>query len=400
MKLPTQLTIRDHLGKEWSFDTLEAFETFLKGQASFWSQRQDIANQSPMASSFIQKYSGFQTIINQIESWKPQFDTWDAAAFNSNFTSIINSYITTSWLWGGYPFIEKWLELIDTSSNTADAFFEALVQKTTSRFANGIYFFQGYVIAYEFINQENTEINKRRNSEKKSLSKLSDQLTTKHDELIGNVDKFETGLTEWKDTTESDFSEWYTKQKTFFDETILAQSKSFHEQLASWTDKQTNLENLYQEKLRFEGAAKYWATKASSLNGQGRKWANCLVLSVLLGGCLFSLFFLTWLEGKQPIVSFKSLEGALLFITILSSYAFLVKSMAKLTFSAFHLQRDAEEREQLTHLYLNLREGANDDVESRRIILQSLFSRSESGLLSNETGPTMPIQDLIQIIKK
>ena len=74
--------------------------------------------------------------------------------------------------------------------------------------------------------------------------------------------------------------------------------------------------------------------------------------------------------------------------------------MAKLTFSAFHLQRDAEEREQLTHLYLNLREGANDDVESRRIILQSLFSRSESGLLSNETGPTMPIQDLIQIIKK
>ena len=400
MKLPTQLTIRDHLEKEWSFDTLEAFETFLKGQASFWSQRQDIANQSPMASSFIQKYSGFQTIINQIESLKPQFDTWDAVAFNSNFTNIINSYIATSWLWSGHPLIEKWLELIDTSSNTADAFFEALVQKTTSRFANGIDFFKGYVIAYEYVNQENTEINRRRNSEKKSLTKLSDQLTQKHDELIGEVSKFETDFTAWKVKTESDFSAWQSTQKLLTDDTILANSKNFHEQLASWTDEKLKLENLYQEKLRFDGAAQYWATKGDLLKNEGRRWGLALLASLVMGIILFTFIFVKFLSGKSTMLNLQNIEGVLIFAIIVSSYAFIVRALSKLTFSSFHLMRDAEEREQLTHLYLNIREGTNDDVESRRIILQSLFSRSESGLLSNESGPTMPIQEIIQVIKK
>lgn len=167
-----------------------------------------------------------------------------------------------------------------------------------------------------------------------------------------------------------------------------------------WLVNLSGLENKYRENLRFQGAAKYWASKATELNTQGTKWARALVLSVLLGGCLFGLFFITWLEGKQPILSFKSLEGILLFATILSSYAFLVKSMSKLTFSAFHLQRDAEEREQLTHLYLNLRDGETEDVESRKIILQALFSRSDSGLLMGDHSPTMPsVQDVVKVIK-
>ncbi|WP_458294000.1 DUF6161 domain-containing protein [Geobacter anodireducens] len=36
------------------------------------------------------------------------------------------------------------------------------------------------------------------------------------------------------------------------------------------------------------------------------------------------------------------------------------------------------------------------DTESRKIILQSLFSRSDSGLLTGDHGPTMPgISDVV-----
>jgi hypothetical protein len=52
--------------------------------------------------------------------------------------------------------------------------------------------------------------------------------------------------------------------------------------------------------------------------------------------------------------------------------------------------RDAEEREQLTYLYLSLSIEAVIDEGSREIVLQALFSRSETGLLINEHGPTMP----------
>jgi Family of unknown function (DUF6161) len=401
MKLPAPITITDFTQKSWTFDSLEAFEEFIKAQGEFWSQSLGTANQSPTANQYIQRANNFYTIVNTILGWKPALEAWDSNAFTSNFTNLINSNIGASWLWSGHPFIEKWLELNQISVSTADAFFEAMVQKTTTRFANGMDFFHGYLIAYEYVNQDKTDINKRRSSEIKSLSKLRDQLTTKNNELIGNVSEFESEMAKWKIKTKTDFSDWFGKQVTFLDEAVLSHSKNFHEQLSNWTQEKTNLENKYQEKLRLEPSAQYWTTSASKLNTQGRNWARALVLSILLGFITFAIFFICWLKGDKTALSLQSLEGAILFATILSCYAFLLKSISKAMFSSFHLQRVSEESALLTNLYLSLNEGKDDDPDSRKIVLQALFSRSETGLLSGEHGPTMPsATEFINIIGK
>lgn len=62
--------------------------------------------------------------------------------------------------------------------------------------------------------------------------------------------------------------------------------------------------------------------------------------------------------------------------------------------------RDAEEREQLTYLYLSLTHESEIDKESRDIVLQALFSRSETGLLSQEQGPKMPMAEMMSIVTK
>ena len=59
--------------------------------------------------------------------------------------------------------------------------------------------------------------------------------------------------------------------------------------------------------------------------------------------------------------------------------------------------RDAEEREQLTYLYLALIQDVNIDQSSRDIVLQALFSRSETGLLQKDSSPSMP--GLAEMIK-
>lgn len=69
---------------------------------------------------------------------------------------------------------------------------------------------------------------------------------------------------------------------------------------------------------------------------------------------------------------------------------FLLRTLSRLTFSSFHLQRDAEEREQLSHLYLSLINEEAVDERSREIVLQALFSRAESGLLMGDSTPSMP----------
>lgn len=401
MKLPSPITITDILQKEWSSDSIEAIEEFFKNQADFWSSHASLSGTSPIASHYIQKHTEFRNISNQIEAWKPQLESWDSSALTSNFSSIMSPFLRNPWLWSGHPIVKKWLELNQISNNTADAFFEATVQKSTTRLNAGIDFFQGYLVAYEYMNQGKTNINKRRNSEDKSLAELRKLLATKNDELIENVTEFENEIIEWKVKTETDFSDWFGKQVTFLDEAILSHSKNFHEQLSNWTNDKTNLENKYQEKLRLEPSAQYWTTNASNLNTQGRNWARALVLSILLGFITFAIFFIFWLEGNKTTLSLQSLEGAILFATIISCYAFLLKSISKAMFSSFHLQRVSEESALLTNLYLSLKEGKDDDPESRKIILQALFSRSETGLLSGEHGPTMPsATEFINIIGK
>ncbi len=59
--------------------------------------------------------------------------------------------------------------------------------------------------------------------------------------------------------------------------------------------------------------------------------------------------------------------------------------------------RDAEEREQLTYLYLSLNQNSQLDSSSRDIVLQALFSRTDTGLLAGDSSPSMPgLNELIK----
>ena len=73
-----------------------------------------------------------------------------------------------------------------------------------------------------------------------------------------------------------------------------------------------------------------------------------------------------------------------------AAFAFLARTLSRLTFSSFHLMRDAQERTQLTYVYLSLINEDKIDKSSRDIVLQALFSHTETGLLSGDSAPTMP----------
>lgn len=69
-------------------------------------------------------------------------------------------------------------------------------------------------------------------------------------------------------------------------------------------------------------------------------------------------------------------------------------------FSNYHLARDAEEREKLTYLYISLRNDSNVSEEEKKIVFQALFSRSDTGLLKEDSSPTMPsVASIIEKIK-
>ncbi len=77
----------------------------------------------------------------------------------------------------------------------------------------------------------------------------------------------------------------------------------------------------------------------------------------------------------------------------------LLRLFVKLAISAFHLSRDANERLQLTHQYLALLKANVLDEKHRVIILQSLFSRADTGLLKGDSSPTFPPSLITEIIR-
>ena len=164
----------------------------------------------------------------------------------------------------------------------------------------------------------------------------------------------------------------------------------FTKELDEWRNKVTNLENTYEEALRLRKPAEYWNEAAKKYGRQGAVFTILLIVFGTTSLLFLADFFTTWLEGKEETISLGTLQGAIIFGSLLAVFAFLIKVFSRLAFSSFHLMRDAEEREQLTYLYLSLSEETSVEEDARLIILQALFSRTETGLLNQEHGPTMP----------
>ena len=249
--------------------------------------------------------------------------------------------------------------------------------------------FLGLMVAYEFLNQD-SDILKRRKAERISISHIRNWFEETTSELIGEVENFKNDFNSWGEETRQDWTD-LTEKST--GEHTRQQSKH-GEEFASYMDdrnaKIQELENTYQEKLRMEKPAEYWKKAAKKFRAEGVFCALLLIISLGLGADYLSNFFTDWLKGQELKVQLNTIQGIVIFGTFLAVYAILIRVLSRLAFSAFHLMRDAEEREQLTYLYLSLINEKKIDEKSRDIILQALFSRSETGLLTGESGPTMP----------
>jgi hypothetical protein len=109
--------------------------------------------------------------------------------------------------------------------------------------------------------------------------------------------------------------------------------------MSYWKKEIKSLEDIYQEKLRLDGPAKYWYKRASAFKIQGVTWAIILFAVLFTGFMEFSSFFKLWLKGQELDIELSTMQGAAIFITIVSAFAFLVTILAKMTLSSFHLQR-------------------------------------------------------------
>ena len=163
-----------------------------------------------------------------------------------------------------------------------------------------------------------------------------------------------------------------------------------------------SMENLYREKLRLEAPAEYWANLKKSYSIKGYVWFG---ISGLFAVAIITLLLIVLIKD---IIVFspdthwiENLKNSAIITIIASIGIYILRLTTKMALSSHHLANDARERENLSYFYLSLIEkGAVTDKE-RALVLNALFSRSDTGLLKGESSPSMPsnISDMMEILK-
>ncbi|HHF3010143.1 TPA: DUF6161 domain-containing protein [Vibrio diabolicus] len=195
----------------------------------------------------------------------------------------------------------------------------------------------------------------------------------------------------WGTLTEEKNSEWESDKATF--------TREHSEMLENSTKKLSELEATYQEHLKLEKPAEYWSKSAKKYDDSSSLWFGVLVVLILTGVAGFAHFYSLYLSGQDTGVTLDTVKGIVLFISGITIYGFLIRVVSRMLMSATHLKRDSEERAQLTYFYLALIKDGAIDEKSREIVIQSLFSRTETGLITGDSSPTMPAMDVLKNVK-
>lgn len=186
-------------------------------------------------------------------------------------------------------------------------------------------------------------------------------------------------FTEWNKDFKAKENRWETK----IDNLISEKNTVFNE-----------LENTYQEKLKLEAPVKLW----EGIMKRNFRKAVCFGVAtiLLMLATFYSVYHMygVWAKMTETLESHPWLafsKGAVLTGTVIGLFVYAIKTTSKLLMSSLHLYSDAEERKALTYAYLSMvQDGKLDSESDRQIILQSLFSRTDTGLHSESSGPIIP----------
>lgn len=331
-------TITDNTGKEFKFNNTQDAIYFLNTEINFWEE-----TESEWRKANDSEPPRFFTAANYLKQMKSSAEEGNVT---SNKASQIN--LPHYWIYSQHEFVPTYIDIAQKLTPEAlKGFYMASANQNTETIPPQLIL--GMILGYEQLN---------------SLSSISERITKSKSEFSSMMEESEN-----------------TRKK--------------------YEQRFKDLEKKHTEFLTLKEPGKFWEDQAKTYQMQGWLWSLILGLAVTLGLIAASNFYIAWLSGSDLKIGLNTLHGVVILGVIVTFFGFACRILSKLALSSFHLMRDSQERKLLTYLYLSLNKENQLDQSSREIILQSLFSRSDSGLLSGDSSPTMPggLNEIIKNLK-
>lgn len=379
---------------EATYDLL-GLHKFVEEQNEGWSA---ISNKN----HFIESINFFSRLLSSIENGvtNPLANPLET---NKNINRILSNIKNTILLYNS----PKTIFLSNLNNKYPELFtgaFDALIESVQPANISNKNYLKGLILSLNF-EMEDFDVLSSKESEEMSFSNIRNKfqhdinedsqrftelLKNSEKDSIDEIENLKKIQNEWKGTFSKVYDEWTEKVENEMTKSQMTAKKLLKKSLQS----KIELEQTYREQMKFQVPAEYWKQRAAELNNEGHKFMKWLITLVILGASM--LFLLLWLTpedmlesifSKEPV---RAIRWSIIFVTFISFLFFGIQAVKKAMFSSFHLARDAEEREKLTVFYLSLIKDSTITQEDRSLVLQSLFSRADTGMLKDDGNPTMP----------
>lgn len=358
---------------------------FIEEELKFWDDK-DIHNKS-LVGAF---YSKLINAKNNFNSAKRFYESNQAAnaqpQMNNLYSDLSQEYLYSK---------TKLAQFLKQYKVNDYHFFEGLDFALCANPANQLYNYVGTHIGFAIGLEYLKVLQTARAMTKEELDKFSDNVKIASDSYA-NLNKQYTAafheqekrIEEIKQQNDDAIKNLETKSAAYFSE----------------RDKRcADLENLYENKLRIEKPADYWKQMSEMYARKGKVWliTGCLLAALIIAMLICIIIFVPNIFDADSHW-FDILKNSAIVTVIAGVAIYVLRIFVKMALSSFHLGRDAKEREQLSYYYLSLIEGKAITDRERALIINSLFSRSDTGLLKGEAAPTMAtnISDIIETVTK
>ena len=191
-------------------------------------------------------------------------------------------------------------------------------------------------------------------------------------------------------------------QKQFDENTI--ELKEFQSSMDTWKEQKqaqlNDLEETYKNKLSLEAPEKHWHICSKEYREKAKSWTWVLIVAVLVLICsLAGLVMVIHDYSLDTIQEIPFVSKSFILISIISFFVYIIRVLIKIVMSNHHLATEYEQKAALTRFYQALTKAGTDITkEERIIIIHSLFSKTETGLV--KTDSSNDVEAILSVLSK
>ncbi|MEE0686778.1 MAG: DUF6161 domain-containing protein [Lachnospiraceae bacterium] len=207
------------------------------------------------------------------------------------------------------------------------------------------------------------------------------EITSQKEDYVNFMNAEKDHYKKWYQESNDQINQLYTDSKNEYD-SFLSDSKASIEQIKT----------TYANKLKVEKPAEFMEQKAKKYMCSSIRWA---VATVILSVALLFLMYLILdpdIEMDEKLITIKlfsnqmPIYSSIIIFSMIALIIYVIKLFIKMALSSKHLSEEYHQKYVLTYFYLALLNDGKIEEKQADVILATLFSKADTGLIKNDSG--------------